>query len=1027
MSTETTAPNNASTTTPISKPADNVNSSEYQSSYSWKLPMVQVNRPKERTVTEYQREFTWKEPPTVSTPSPTPAVVNPPETLPTSRSTPQPTVVERLAETTKTDIPTTIKTPELKRRDLPPTPTPPPITDMGLLRHNGDFVGEPEESYNAEKSFSNSDVLKWKDGLRKDNGTEQKQSTLASSLDPRAKKIVALEASRLSKKSRSYSMYSLADQLKTMEIARDLSNPMESEYKQQFINWQDYSRVESEGHPENGQSLRRRGSWSSSLPAPLKWLESLDLDDPLSRESRRLKPTITDANSIRANPKRPTTSADFRDYGSLDADYGSSTTIKSNKQSDQDYYTVDAPRPLHRAKSSVDLSRSKSLGGSPLRHSVVSNNLDERDLANNLPEPVDARRRDFEKESRNRSTYIDDRRHGYEHLYDKNRRGESVYDEMKRDGVYDERRRDAYDEKRRDGVYDEKRRDGVYDEKRRDGVYDEKRRDGVYDEKRRDNAYDDKRRDNGMRDERGRDSVYDNKRRDGVYDERRRDNFYDERTRDGVYEEKRRGHLYDEKKRDHVYDEYYDSNGSGRMDYDRRRDDRQDNRYNNDRHKDYNGYNEIRQRDNGFDERNYASRQSGGRRDHEDYESRYNNGRSLKTSDHEQYGHYVDLPAGGGHTRNPSYASSSKSSIYDDVQPPTAHPSYLEHLRHRSSFSDVSSISTPSSPATPNGLYDIVEQKWRTNNGLDPRIYKEQSYASSVVSKASSNSPRSSWPVDDAKDRYYQPSVLSPSRNKFYVDDDEEDEYSSQSDLHGKRQSHSRLNSVMLRDRGLKSSTSTPRSHNSMHSSPSYTRDPSPSHDSYSRKPRQHMIVSPTLSPSYSSRPESRASVSSHATSIEEESALLTDILKDAEGLTIKNLNTQLAMFKSRDFTSIAPGVEKKSHSTPATRKTSVASGSTTSKAVSSKSISSKTTSKNNSAPGTPGAGPKSKGLNSKGTPGSRPINSMNTTSSYREAYRDYTQERRPTDFSAAREALNRAKLKVDEMLELVSNGGIPY
>ncbi|CAG8758898.1 14103_t:CDS:1, partial [Dentiscutata heterogama] len=41
-------------------------------------------------------------------------------------------------------------------------------------------------------------------------------------------------------------------------------------------------------------------------------------------------------------------------------------------------------------------------------------------------------------------------------------------------------------------------------------------------------------------------------------------------------------------------------------------------------------------------------------------------------------------------------------------------------------------------------------------------------------------------------------------------------------------------------------------------------------------------------------------------------------------------------------------------------------------------------------------------------------------------ADRDYTLDKRsqPTDFSAAREALNRAKLKVEEMLELVSNNG---
>ncbi|CAG8499981.1 9390_t:CDS:2, partial [Acaulospora colombiana] len=984
MSAEKT-PAITSTTTPTSKPADNVSGSEYQSSYAWRLPMVQVNRPKERTVTEYQREFTWREPPTVSTPSPTPAIVNSnaPEVSSISRNASQsPVVVDRLADTTKTDIPPAIKTPDLKHLDLPPTPTPPPLVDVVSAKHNGGFVGEPEDSSNVEK-FSTNHVSKWKDGLRKES--VQEPSSLASSLDPRAKKLVALEASRLSKKSRSYSMYSLADQLKTMEIARDLSNPMESEYKQQFIDWQEYGRVEKEAHPEKGDSSKRRGSWSAPLPAPLKWLEGLDLDDPLSRESRKLKPTVTDANSIRAHPKRPTTSADFRDYGNLDSDYSSPpSTTKSNKQIDQDIYTVATPRTLHRAKSSIDLTRSKSLGGSPLRNSIVLNSRDDRDLVDDPSYPVDARRRDPDRDSRNRSTYIDERRRGYEHLYNDNRR-DNAFDEKRRDNLYDERRKgNGYDERRRDDVYDERRRDDVYDERRRDDVYDERRRDDVYDGRRRDD-------------------VYDEKRRDNVYDEKRRDNVYDEKRRDNVYDEKRRDYAYDDK-----------------------------------RHRDYDIYNEIRQRDNGFDARNSVQKQSSNsRRDHEDYESRYN-GRSFKTSDQEQYGHYVDLPSGGGHTRNPSYASSSKSSIHDDGQPPTAHPSYLEHLRHRSSFSDISSVSTPSSPATPNSLYDGIEQRWRTSNGLDPRIYKEQMYASSVTSKASSGSPKSSWHLDDVKDRHYQPSVLSPSRNKLYMEDDEEDEYASQFDLHGKRHSQPYMSS---RDRALKSSSSTPRSHNSTYSSPSYTRDPSPSRESHHRKHQQRMF-SPTLSPSYSSRPESRASVSSHATSIEEESALLTDILRDAEGLTIKNLNSQLAMIKNRDFGLVAPGVEKKTQSTPSTRRTSVASGSKSSatRASSTKSTSSKTSSrtmtkattptaartpakgiKSNSVPGTPGAGSKSKAPNSKGTPSSktRPTNSTSTTSSYREAYRDYTLDRRPTDFTAAREALNRAKLKVDEMLEM--------
>src|SRR3954447_5368993 len=108
-----------------------------------------------------------------------------------------------------------------------------------------------------------------------------RQSLLASNLDPRTKKIVALEANRLSKKSRSYSMYSLHDQLKVNETANDLSNPYDTEYNSEFVSWKEYGTAVREDtmankkrQTVNDHTLKRRGSWSSPavapLPAPLK-------------------------------------------------------------------------------------------------------------------------------------------------------------------------------------------------------------------------------------------------------------------------------------------------------------------------------------------------------------------------------------------------------------------------------------------------------------------------------------------------------------------------------------------------------------------------------------------------------------------------------------------------------------------------------------------------------------------------------------------------------------------------------------
>ncbi|RHZ64225.1 hypothetical protein Glove_326g178 [Diversispora epigaea] len=1177
--------------------SNNVNSSEYQSSYSWKLPMVNVPpRPKERTVTEYQREFSWPESPSI-TPAPTSNInVTSTTTTPVNNSS----------------LELSRATPEIKNLDLstPNTPTLQPISssiDVVDLTTTKNLLSE-NDNYNNNYNNNNN---KWKDGLRKENipiETKQQQQQQLSSLqvsatnflDPRTKKIIALEANRLSKKSRSYSMYTLADQLKTAEASRDLSIPFESEYKQQFVNWDEFGFNIREDIPENKYSndnsnsinpiLRRRGSWSSSSPLPtatvtattttttttttsskqqaknslpyqLKWLEDL-----ATRESMKLQPTITDANSIRANPVRPKTSADFRNYQieneneNIEDIFSTSPPLllKASRKiekidkfdkldklekfdkikNDLDYYYPTNSNggnksSLVRTKSSADLQRSKSSCGSPLRNSILlkNNNLDSKDDDNHYdnyddvnynnnynnnnkknnnnsdthnllrthelkdskiskppltaplsslptttaplkvsppPSPlslqqqpppsqvIDVRRRNHERESLNRDTYIDERRRDYENLYSSNnnnpydeRNKDSMYDEKRRDVGYDERKKDiGYDERKKDIGYDERKKDIGYDERRKDIRYDERKKDIGYDERNKDIGYDERKKDIGY-DERRRDNVHEERRRDNVHEERKRDNIYEERRRDSVYDERRRDNVHDERKRDSIHDE-------------RRRDSVYDNH-----HKDYDGYNKIRQQDNGFDGRHNIQPPNNSRLDnHDDYESRYNNNNNNNKIS-EQREQYIR-----GHTRNSSYASSSISSVLnDDGQPLSANHSYLKLIRHKSSFSDTSSISSPSSPATPNGLYDNIEQRWKPNNGLDPRIYKEQTYASSIISKTSS---KSSWQVDDInKDRYHHQSsgLKSSPHSKFYIDDDEiEDDNDSPHHSISKRQSQSHLASLMLKDRPLTSmgirSPSTPRSYSSMQSSPSYTRDSSPTRDSlYPSSSRRHHNHQRVASPVYSSRPVSRASVSSSATSIEEESAILTDMLRDADGLTMKNLTSQMSLFKARDFKSVAPGIDttakpkpktSRSTPTPSLKRTSTLSVSTTgSRALSTPTPSrrpankttavtangtktssrtppsntktgSKTTPVAKGVKGTTGAGqPKSKklpnGSSNKSTSSQNSGNNINI-SSYRAAYRPP-----PTDFSEARAALNRAKLKVEEMLEIVSNGGSPF
>src|SRR5436305_558399 len=144
-------------------------------------------------------------------------------------------------------------------------------------------------------------------------------------------------------------MYSLHDQLKTIETAEMLSNPLESEYKKNFVDWSVYGTASREDAYLNnkeaidltpntpnriGHNRRRRGSWSAPvLPSTLKWLEDIDVNNNKSSATRDgyNKKQSSVLNNVTANgygyddnnnnnirqmmPRRPTTSAEFRDYG----------------------------------------------------------------------------------------------------------------------------------------------------------------------------------------------------------------------------------------------------------------------------------------------------------------------------------------------------------------------------------------------------------------------------------------------------------------------------------------------------------------------------------------------------------------------------------------------------------------------------------------------------------------------------------------------------------------------------------------
>jgi len=328
-----------------------IKATEYQRSYSWKLPMVNKVKQKEFIKSEYQREFTWRDNNNNNNTSATANLISststtpiPPSPIPPSPIPPSPIPPPISSSSSINNISN-----DLSKLRLTSKSTPSLLNDIALLpdnsnidvKHNGAFVTEVEEleriPYNNN---NNNNDNKWKNDLRK-------ADTVESKFDPQTKKIIALEADRLSKKLRSYSMFSLHDQLKTLETAQDLSDPLESEYKRNFVNWNEYGTASREdAYLNNKESIdltsnrtnhgRRRGSWSApSLPATLKWLENVDVSNKSSlRDPNKQQSSISNnvaANgydgydngdryaidssaNIRQLPKRPTTSAGFREH-----------------------------------------------------------------------------------------------------------------------------------------------------------------------------------------------------------------------------------------------------------------------------------------------------------------------------------------------------------------------------------------------------------------------------------------------------------------------------------------------------------------------------------------------------------------------------------------------------------------------------------------------------------------------------------------------------------------------------------------
>ncbi|CAG8565567.1 24265_t:CDS:2 [Dentiscutata erythropus] len=294
--------------------ADSQISSEYQRSYSWKLPFAQVNKPpKAPSRSEYQREFTWKQSPTPSPSTPVNELLSDSKSVPqstpqsTSQSSPQSSALDNksidVSRLTDISVKTLSKTGDGFNTNRN-TPEPKDICVVPVelnVKQNGTFVTESDIPIsNSEKFTSSAGTDKWKDTLR--NGSNE------SNFDSVEKKMVVLEGSRLSKKSRCRSMYSLKDQLKVKELASQYSGPYETEYRQQFVDWMEY-------YDHERKPLQRRGSWS----APLDNFRSLDgynRSDSKSSESRKLQPSpITDVTSVKSNRDhnliRPSTSAEY--------------------------------------------------------------------------------------------------------------------------------------------------------------------------------------------------------------------------------------------------------------------------------------------------------------------------------------------------------------------------------------------------------------------------------------------------------------------------------------------------------------------------------------------------------------------------------------------------------------------------------------------------------------------------------------------------------------------------------------------
>ncbi|CAH1756595.1 10084_t:CDS:2 [Entrophospora sp. SA101] len=828
-----------------------IKATEYQRSYSWKLPMVNKVKQKEFIKSEYQREFTWRDNNNNNT--------------------------NLISSTSTTPIPPSPIPPS----PIPPSPIPPPISSSSSINNISNDLSKLRLTSKSTPSLLN-DIA-----LLPDN----------SHID------IKHNADRLSKKIRSYSMYSLHDQLKTSETAQDLSDPLESEYKRNFVNWNEYGTASREdAYLNNKESIdltsnrtnhgRRRGSWSApSLPATLKWLENVDVSNKSSlRDPNKQQSSIS--NNVAANG-----------YDGYDNDDNIVTSRSSR------YHSKDHIPSASIIAAGVPNDKPYHNGGV---HEIFS---DDTRYYNDL----------------NYSYY--DNNNSNRKIHEKNR----VFDEYYVENNKKYNRHDSsslpYDDNRKD--YRENNNNGYYGD-----VVDHHH------------------------------NI--NNRKDYIDDDRK---YREKSQRDVVDPPRPSPHSNNNK---YPSDEYFEVNG----------------------------------------------------REKDQYKHNITN-------------NSIDLQRNIGHSRDTSYTSSNRSSIYEDhhlIQLQQQHrnqpspPSHLDAFRHRNSFSSNSSISTPSTPVSPN-YYEASDLKWKKNPSpspvTEPQIYKDQLYTN-VLASNKANVTDDGYYYDDVANKiskHQQPYVSSKgyiSNNGVVGGGDPYNAYNNNSSRH--------------------SASSTPRSYSSLYSTPT-PRSTSPTRDSYNNKKYSHhrMISSPTMSPTYSSRPPSRAtSVSSHATSIEEESAILTDILKEADNATLKSLTDQMtSVFSRRDYSSSG-----------GTKNTKLPAGSTNSKRLptsnnningratpSSNNINGRATpssrnpksnimvssnnkssyNKSNSAPSTPGFN----ASKSKGHKKPSSASSISSITSYRGDIRSgASTPSTGTNFSAAREALARARLQVEQMLEIVDNGG---